>query len=452
MRPEKIENDATIKLARELVKVPSLTPIDPANLPVASAALNVAAEAAQKSGATVTKMQFEGDHPKWDYAVDNAYIEWNFGDKASVSDLHICYIGHVDVVPPGDAAAWQRDPYSGEIADGFLFGRGVTDMKGSVAAFMTAVDEAKDAFAGKNVRISMILTTDEEWAAVNGTDKVLKWMKTEGLNPDAFIVGEPSSKSELGTHIKIGRRGSLSGTFNVTGVQGHAAYQGLFDNPNRALSLAIAILYSREWNDGNENFPNTNFEAVALQSGDMNMTSIIPGHAKALWNIRFTPEHTPDSLEAWINDALQNPPQWALAHPDAAALKNITVVANKNSASIPYYSEPGLLADSVRKAIKAICGKDAAIDGSGGTTDGRFVKGVYPDAEIIEVGLPEHGGVPHDHEDHCVKGGMHQVDERAALQDLVDLKNIYKETLKNYASTKANIPAAAAKHLHPKGL
>jgi succinyl-diaminopimelate desuccinylase len=438
--------DATILLTQELVRIASITPIREENLPLSHQVLDVAGAYAEKSGATVTRMEFDGDHPKWGYRVDNAYIEWNFGAASSGQeaskekpDVHICYIGHLDVVPPGDAGKWRENPYSGDIRDGYLFGRGVTDMKGSVAAFMTAVENiAASLDDDKNIRISMILTTDEEWAAVNGTDKVLKWMRDHGQEPDAFIVGEPASQDELGSHIKIGRRGSLSGTFNVAGVQGHAAYQGLFDNPNRALSLAIAILNAHEWKDGNKNFPNTNFEAVALQSGDMGQTAIIPGTAKALWNIRFTPQHTPDSLEKWIQDKLANPPDWARSHPDAGALKKIEVVANKNSASIPYYSEPGFLAEAAAESIQAVRNISPKIDGSGGTTDGRFVGAVFPQAEIVEIGLPEHGGVHHDHEDHCIKGGMHQIDERAAVCDLIELNKIFKETVIRYAAKKSS--------------
>ena len=361
-------------------------------------------------------------------------------------EKHICYIGHVDVVPPGDEKKWTDDPYSGTIKDGYLYGRGVTDMKGSVAAFITSVEDSLAELKKQgNVKVSMILTTDEEWAAVNGTVKVLEWMKARGDAPDAFIVGEPSSQDSLGTHIKIGRRGSLVGTFNVAGVQGHAAYQELFENPNRALSLAVAILNSTSWKDGNENFPNTNFEAVAFKSGDFNASAVIPGKAELLWNIRFTPQQTPDSLEKWINDTLANPPDWAKAHPDYPLLKNITVTANKDTASIPYYAEPAGLADAAKDAVKSVVGIDSKLDGSGGTTDGRFAGKVFPKAEIIELGLPERGGMPcgHKHDDYLLKGGMHQVDERAALDDLVNLRQIFSATIQNYSRQKPDDVASA---------
>lgn len=430
-QPDRTAEDATVKLARELVKVPSITPVDKKDYPNAQKSLDVAADAARLSGASVTRLDYEGGHAKWDYKVENLVLEWSFGKP----EKHICYIGHLDVVPPGDEKKWTDDPYSGTVKDGYLYGRGVTDMKGSVAAFISAIDEQLEELKKQgNVKITMILTTDEEWAAVNGTSKVLQWLKARGDEPDAFIVGEPSSTDELGSHIKIGRRGSLVGTFNIKGVQGHAAYQELFENPNRALALAVAILNSHEWKDGNANFPNTNFEAVALKSGDFGATAIIPGSAQLLWNIRFTAAHTPDTLEKWINDTLANPPQWAKDHPDFHLLKNIEVKANKDTASVPYYSEPGALAQAAQESVKSVLGTDAKLDGSGGTTDGRFVGNIFPKAEIIELGLPERGGIVCGHKDehYLVKGGMHQVDERASITDLVSLRKIFGQTVLNY--------------------
>lgn len=430
-QPDRTAEDATVKLARELVKVPSITPVDKKDYPNAQKSLDVAADAGRASGATVTRLDYEGGHAKWDYKVENLVLEWSFGTP----EKHICYIGHLDVVPPGDEKKWTDDPYSGTVKDGYLYGRGVTDMKGSVAAFISAIDEQLEELKKQgNVKITMILTTDEEWAAVNGTSKVLQWLKARGDEPDAFIVGEPSSTDELGSHIKIGRRGSLVGTFNIKGVQGHAAYQELFENPNRALALAVAILNSHEWKDGNANFPNTNFEAVAVKSGDFGATAIIPGNAQLLWNIRFTPEHTPDDLEKWINDTLANPPQWAKDHPDFHLLKNIEVKANKDTASVPYYSEPGALAVAAKDSVKSVLGTEAKLDGSGGTTDGRFVGNIFPKAEIIELGLPERGGIVCGHKDehYLEKGGMHQVDERASVADLISLRKIFGQTVLNY--------------------
>jgi succinyl-diaminopimelate desuccinylase len=434
--------DVTVKLAAALVRVPSVTPVDKKDYPASENALALVAAAAQNSGAAVTRLDFEGGHAKWDYKVGNLVLEWSFGKP----EKHICYLGHLDVVPPGDAAKWSESPYSGTIENGYLHGRGVTDMKGSVAAFLSAVEERlEDLKRDGNVKITMVLTTDEEWAAVNGSAKVLQWLKAKGEAPDAFIVGEPSSQDALGSHIKIGRRGSLVGTFNVAGVQGHAAYQDLFENPNRALALAVSILTSHEWKDGNAHFPATNFEPVAVKSGDFNASAIIPGSASLLWNIRFTPQQTPESLEKWLNEALKNPPDWARAHPDADLLKNVSVTANKDTASKPYYSAPGPLAEAACGAIRAVLGTETAFDGSGGTTDGRFAAEIFPRAEIIELGLPERGGIAHGHkeDDYLAKGGMHQVDERAAVSDLIALRKIFEQTVLNYARQQPQPPKPA---------
>ncbi|HYD19568.1 MAG TPA: succinyl-diaminopimelate desuccinylase [Patescibacteria group bacterium] len=430
--------DSTISLAQALVQVASVTPLDSRDLPLAQASLDIAASAAAKSGAKVTQLDFSGGHAKWDYAVNNIFLEWNFGTP----EKHICYIGHLDVVPPGDQAKWSTDPFSGKIENGYLYGRGVTDMKGSVAAFITAIEDQIESLKNTNVKISMILTTDEEWAAVNGSKKVLEWMQARGEKVDAFIVGEPSSQDELGSHIKIGRRGSLVGTLTAKGVQGHAAYQELFENPNRALALASTILNSLSFSDGNENFPNTNFETIAFKSGDFNASAIVPGEAQMLWNLRFTPQYDPDSLEKLIKDALANPPEWAKQHPDYHLLKNIEVKANKDTASVPYYSAPGGLASSAQDAVKSVLGTAAKLDGSGGTTDGRFAAQAFPMAEIIELGLPERGGIPEQGkgDDYLSRGGMHQVDERASIRDLVSLRKIFGETVKNYSAGQQKDP------------
>ena len=426
-----LEDQSVVTLTQEMLHIPSVTAIEEKNFPITLQAIEHIGKVAEQNGAKTHYMSFKGGHAKWGYAVPNVYIEWTFGTP----DKHLCYMGHVDVVPPGDVSKWTNDPFNAVIKDGYLYGRGVTDMKGSVAAFMTAItDNIEYLKNNTNMRVSMLITGDEEWAAVNGSVKVLDWMKKNNIQPDAFIVGEPSSQDELATHIKIGRRGSLCGTFNVAGVQGHAAYQGLFQNPNRALTLATAILNSHKFEDGSENFPNSNFEAIAISSGNFNASAVIPGHAEMLWNIRYTPQHTPDSLEKLVVDLLNNPPEWAKHHPDIDLLKNITVIANKDTASLPYCSTPGMLALAAQDATQNTLAITSQLDGSGGTTDGRFAAIYFPEAEIIELGLPERGGIANGLKpsDYLIKGGMHQVDERASLADLVNLRDIFFGTVKKY--------------------
>ncbi len=271
-------------------------------------------------------------------------------------------------------------------------------MKGAVAAFAVAAASVADnrKAAGTSPRIGLIITTDEEWAAINGTKRVLEWMSAAGKRPSAFLVGEPSSEAVFGSSIKIGRRGSLCGTLNAVGVQGHAAYPGLFENPNRALNLALAVLHSHRWYDAEPGMPATNFETVATQSGDFGATAIIPAEALALWNIRFTHHETPTTLATKLQQRLDNPPRWAKDHPDARLLRKLKLTANLDTAAMPYYSTPGAFAALAKSIVAARAGREPVFDAKGGTTDARFIQAYFPDAEIIELGLPECGGLTHD--------------------------------------------------------
>ncbi|MBV1929504.1 MAG: succinyl-diaminopimelate desuccinylase [Gammaproteobacteria bacterium] len=440
-----------VAFTQELIRIKSVTPLDPKDLKVAQDSLDLVEKFVKQTGATTKRMSFSGGHDKWDYEVDNLYIEWTIGNP----EKFLCYMGHTDVVPPGDTDKWDNDPFKGQIKDGYIYGRGATDMKGSITAFLSAVKELTEKAKSNdvNMRIGIILTTDEEWAAVNGSQKVLEWMKSQGKEPDAFIVGEPSSQDELGTHIKIGRRGSLCGTFNIQGIQGHAAYSDLFDNPNRALSLALTVMNSQIWKDGNKYFPNTNFEAVALNSGNFKASAVIPGQAEVLWNFRFTHNQTPQSLDSHVQKSLKNPPKWAKEHPDFETLKNITITSNIDTASTPYYNDPKTLASAAIDAIKTIKKIDTKIDGSGGTTDARFIQNYFKDAQIIEMGLPERGGICSHKEppdDYLKKGGMHQIDERASVQDILKLRDIFKQTVINYSHSNMNKVPKNDQHRKPR--
>jgi succinyl-diaminopimelate desuccinylase len=416
-----------VTLTKELIKSNSLTPVTKDLLPEASRSLDIIEKFFKKNKPTIKRLTFSGDHPKWSYAVDNLYLEWSWGKP----EKHLCFIGHTDVVPPGDITSWSVDPFSADEKKGFIYGRGSTDMKGAVAAYCCAIKNFIEVNNINNLKLSLIITTDEEWAAVNGVKKVLSWMKDKGIKPDAFIVGEPSSLDHIASDIKIGRRGSLCGTLEVKGVQGHAAYNALFVNPNRALTLAMTILHTLKWNDGDKFFPNTNFENIALNSGNFGATAIIPGEARALWNIRYTTKHTPNSLEKQLNKILKSPPTVFKKHPDFKLLKNVQVVCNKSTASIPYYSKPKKLALLAQKTIKSKLGIKTGLDAFGGTTDARFIHHFFPKAEVIELGLPEKGGFTKDL-DYGKKGGMHQIDEKVSIKDLTILSEIYNDLIKNY--------------------
>jgi succinyl-diaminopimelate desuccinylase len=413
-------------LACELVKIPSLTPVSPQLLRAAKQSLDCLQAFLEGAGAVCHRLTFEGEHEIWNYPVDNLYAEWS-GDETSG---HLCFIGHTDVVPPGDLALWKNDPFSGVIRDGFLWGRGATDMKGAIAAFSAAAASVARSGPRRFPKVSLVITTDEEWAAVNGTCRILEWMRSNGRPPSAFLIGEPSSPNHLGSHIKIGRRGSLCGVLHAKGIQGHAAYPELFENPNRALTLALTILSARRWTDSVHGMLPTAFEAVAITSGDFNATAIIPGEARALWNVRFTPQQSVDKLLATLRTSLEDPPDWAGSHPDCADLARITITGNTGTASMPYYSPPSGFAKLVSQSVHATTGKTPVLDAGGGTTDGRFIHPVFPAAEIVELGLPENGGAG---DLSRASGGMHQADERCSVADLGRLAQCYITILRAFS-------------------
>lgn len=427
-------SEPVIALMQQLVSIPSVTALLPENYHFSEQTLDLLEEQAVNSGAKTWRLPAEGGHIKWPYKVDNLYAEWTFGTPKR----RLVFMGHTDVVPPGPHELWSFSPFSAIEKDGFIYGRGTTDMKGAIAAFFSAVAASPDL---KDIAIGALITTDEEWAAINGSRHVLSWMKQEHKFPDSLIIGEPSSRDSLGTHIKLGRRGSLVGRLIAKGVQGHAAYPKAFVNPNRALTLALSILQSLVWDDSYPAMPATNFEPIALNSGDFNASAIVPDESQSLWNIRFTPKQTPEDLVKQLQHALEHPPQWALSHPNINDLKNIEIIGNIDTASLPYVSEAGQLAECTLTAIKTITGKTAIPDCSGGTTDGRFVPLFFPTAEIIEVGPPERGGLLSDGtqpDDYLSRGGMHQIDERIAIKDLIDLQNIYAEILLQYTRFFSN--------------
>lgn len=428
-------NAQVMELASRLIRIPSLTPVTPDLRSAARECLTVLSGFLEAAGARREWLTFEGGHERWGYPVDNLYAEW--GDPSAPKRL--CFIGHTDVVPPGDISLWSADPYSGAAGGGFLHGRGATDMKGAVAAFAVAAADfaARRSASAKPANVSLIVTADEEWAAINGVRRVLDWMRASGKRVSAFVVGEPSSEEIFGSAVKIGRRGSLCGTLEAAGVQGHAAYPGLFRNPNRALSLALAVLHAHRWHDGDAAMPATNFETIAAASGDFEATAIVPGEARALWNIRFTHKQTPSKLASDLQEMLDRPPDWAMHHPDLTLLQSIRIRANTDTAAMPYYSPPGHLAALTRSIVAARTGRAPALDAKGGATDGRHVHGYFPQAEIIELGLPECGGLTRNrHPDLFGKqGGMHQADECCAIKDLQTLMWCYGDLLTAYAET-----------------
>lgn len=437
--------DKLIQRAVDLISIPSETPFGEninEKFEYCEQALDYLEDILKAMNAKTQRMVFEGGHPKWPYPVPNLYAEIEIG-KYKESDPFLVYMGHIDVVPVGDLSQWKHSPFDASICHGFIYGRGATDMKTSVTTFITSAEQAiKDkTLEGKNLKIGFIITGDEEWAAINGSKKVLEFMKNNDKNPTAFIVGEPSSPDYLKDYIKVGRRGSLIGSLKVTGIQGHRAYKELYSNPNRPLNFALNLLNSIQWNDGNEYLPNTDFEVVALDAGSENATAIIPSQAKATWGIRYTDKTSAEELEVTLNNALNNIPDYLKNHPDYEIYKEfkennkIELVCNLSTASIPYFSVPNKLAYSAKKAMQSVLTHTPIFDSSGGTTDARFVHSFYPNAEIIELGVPEKGGIVDGKTptSYGTQGGMHQVNESVAIQDVYDLAKIYQKTLEIYA-------------------
>ena len=377
---------STLEIARALIRFPSVTPADCGALPYLRDLLVGAGFAADL-------VTFEAqDTP----AVLNLYAR--FGDARP----NLAFAGHTDVVPPGDKARWRFDPFSGEIADGELWGRGACDMKGGVAASVAAALRfiAKGAFAGS---ISFLLTGDEEGPAVNGTVKLLDWALAKGERFDHCILGESTSVEAVGDTIKHGRRGSLNGRIAIKGRQGHAAYPHIADNPIRALAPVLAALFSPPLDKGNADFEPTNLEVVSVDVGNPAF-NVIPGEARLAFNIRFNDLWTPDTLAAEIKRRV--------ATVDVGGRASL---AFEPTNAVAFLTKPGPFTDLVAAAVHDVTGRTSALSTGGGTSDARFIKTACP---VVELGL--------------VNATIHAVDERVRLDDLEALSLIYERMLELY--------------------
>ncbi len=315
---------------------------------------------------------------------------------------HLAFAGHTDVVPPGDETRWKHGAFSGEVKDGVLYGRGAVDMKGGIAAFAAAALDYAKAGKGKlKGTISFLITGDEEGPGVNGTVKLLAWAKERGEVFDHCIVGEPTSVGSLGDTIKIGRRGSLSGTLTIAGKSGHVAYPHNADNPIRTL-IAILNKLQEPLDDGSWHFDRSNFEVVSLDVGNQAF-NVIPGEAKAKFNVRFNDKHTPASLKTLIKSRARE------------AAPQVQAKFDWEPASDSFITQPGPFVDLIAGAIADVTGKKPALNTGGGTSDARFVKDYCP---VVDFGL--------------VGQTMHQIDEQVPVADLQQLAKIYRRMLERY--------------------
>ena len=378
-----------LSIARDLVRCPSITPAD-------AGALGVLENLLKAAGFETHRITFSEPGTA---DIDNLYAR--IGSEAP----HIAFAGHTDVVPPGDETAWTVGAFSGDVKDGFLYGRGTVDMKGGIACSVAAALQYLSDHGGKpKGSISFLITGDEEDVAVNGTIKLLQWAAARGEKFDHCVLGEPSNVETLGDCIKIGRRGSLSGTLYVAGIQGHVAYPHRALNPVPDISRLIVALSDEPLDHGSAQFQASNLEFTSVDVGNA-ASNVIAGQARAKFNIRFNDLHTQATLRELVEARLAK----------AAGNRIKARIVWEPSNSNVFVTEPGPFTDLAVAAIEEVTGRKPELSTSGGTSDARFIASYCP---AIEFGL--------------VGQTMHQIDERAAVSDLEKLTRIYRGVLDRY--------------------
>ena len=363
-----------LALAQDLIRCASVTPAEAGAMDVLTAAL-------ERLGFTVTRLRF-GE-------VENIFARIGTGAP------HFCFAGHTDVVPVGDAN-WSAPPFSGEVRNNVLYGRGACDMKGAIAAFVAAAARQLKTSLGKG-SISLLITGDEEGPATDGTVKVLDWMAAQKQIPDFCLVGEPTCPVRLGDTIKIGRRGSLNAKIAIHGTQGHVAYPHRADNPVHRLVRAVAALTAAPLDAGSEWFEPSSLQLTSIDVGNP-ATNVIPATARASLNIRFNDRHTGASLTAWLRATIAQ----------HAERFDLDVSISGES----FLTEPGPVVTTLKNAIARASGVEPKLDTGGGTSDARFIALFCPVAEFGLIGAT-----------------MHQIDERVPVDELRALADIYEAVL-----------------------
>lgn len=382
-----------LSIARDLIRCPSVTPADAGALGVLEKALN-------EAGFTCHRVTFSEPGTA---DVDNLYA------RIGTEGPHISFAGHTDVVPPGDESAWSVGAFSGEVRDGFLHGRGAVDMKGGIACSVAAVLEHLAANDGKpradgTGSISFLITGDEEDVSINGTIKLLKWAAERGETFDHCVLGEPSNVETLGDTIKVGRRGSQSGTLYVDGVQGHVAYPHRAANPVPDIARLIVAISDEPLDHGSAQFQASNLEFTSVDVGNK-ANNVIPGEARAKFNIRYNDNHTQASLRELVETRLTK----------ACGNRIRARIVWEPSNSNVFVTKPGPFTDLAVSAIEEVTGRKPELSTSGGTSDARFISSYCP---VIEFGL--------------VGQTMHQVNERVPVKDLEKLTQVYRGILTRY--------------------
>lgn len=367
----------TLELARELIRRPSVTPDDQGCQSLLAARLE--------------KIGFEIEHLH-SGGVDNLWA------RRGGDDPVFTFAGHTDVVPPGPVDQWSSDPFTPEIRDGRLFGRGAADMKGSIAAMVTACERFVAAHPRHGGSLSFLITSDEEGPATDGTVKVVEHLVARGDHIDFCLVGEPSSQEHLGDVVKNGRRGSLGGILRIYGQQGHVAYPRLADNPIHRAAPALAELVAVEWDQGNAYFPPTTFQISNIRAGT-GVENVIPGELEVWFNLRFSTESTVESLQSRITALLNR--------------HGLNFAIDWKLSGHPFLTPPGELVAAAMTAIRDICDRSAELSTSGGTSDGRFIAPLG--SQVLELGP--------------VNATIHKANECVSVRDLESLSLIYEKII-----------------------
>ena len=316
------------------------------------------------------------------------------GDTSPV----LCFAGHTDVVPPGDETQWSSDPFEPTFKDGLLYGRGSADMKSGLAAMIVAIEEFLDAHPDHEGSIALLITSDEEGRARDGTLKVIDALTARDEHIDWCVLGEPSSQNVLGDIVRVGRRGSLSGMLTVNGIQGHVAYPQLADNPIRRFAPVLAELHEIVWDDGNEYFPPTSFQVVDVRAG-IGAPNVTPGELSARFNFRYSTEWTHESLQEKVRTVFD-------AH-------DIDYKLDWHLSGKPFLTGPGKLINAVHQAVTELTGNPPELSTGGGTSDGRFISPAGVD--VVELGP--------------VNASIHKIDEHVKVEDVVALTGMYRRIM-----------------------
>ena len=377
--------DAVATHLEAMIRCPSVTPKDEGALSVLEAAL-------KSLGFTCHRLKFEeaGTAP-----VENLYARLGTGSP------HFCFAGHSDVVPPGEG--WAHPPFAAEIHDGILYGRGAADMKSALACFTAAVARLIESGPLKG-SISLLVTGDEEGPAVNGTGKVMAWLKQRGEIMDHCVVGEPTSVARAGDTLKIGRRGSINFQAVVTGAQGHVGYPQKANNPIPVLAELVSQLSSHKLDKGNAHFDPSTLAFTTMDVGNP-ATNVIPGEARAAFNIRFNDKHTTESLIGWVNDRVSR----------IAKESGCQIALSHSVTGASFLTQPGKFTQLVSDTVARVTGQSPVFSTSGGISDARFIKDYCP---VVELGL--------------AGATMHKTDECVALDEIARLTDIYAALLTDY--------------------